>query len=125
MAVGRLRVNAVDGVVCVGERLFQESLDVGVRCRVVGEGPFPPNLDEPGEAQFGQMLAHARGAGVDQFCQTVDRRLPLEKGHKDLDAVFVAQHAEGVSGHLDIGVVGHLEIRNLLMHEAIITCLTA
>lgn len=125
MAVGCLRVNAVDGVVCVEERLVQKSLDVGVGCRVVGEGAFPPNLDEPGQAQLGQMLAHRRRAGVDQLGQTVDRRLALKKGHQDLDAVLVAQHAEGVSGHLDIGVVGHLEVRDLLMHETIVTCIPA
>lgn len=63
VAVGRLGVNAVDGVVCVGERFVQESLDVGVGSRLVGEGALPANPDEPGEAQLGEVLAHGRGAG--------------------------------------------------------------
>ena len=93
---------------------------MGVSGCVVREGPFPANADQARKTEFGQVLAHRGRAGVDELCQAVDRGLALEQCHEDLDAVLVGEHAEGVCRDLHVCVVGHLEIRDLIVHEHII-----
>jgi Co/Zn/Cd efflux system component len=125
VVVRRLGVHPVRRMVGVGEGFLEEALDVRVGRDVVGEGALASHADESGQPQLGQVLAHGRGAGVDQLGQAVDRGLALEERDQDLDAVLVAEHAECVGSQLHVGVVGHLEVRELLVHEVIITCISA
>jgi hypothetical protein len=98
---------ALDDVIGMEQRLFDQPAKVGVVGQVENPSALPAGFDQAGETELGQVLGDGRGLSPDMLCEKIYRVLAMEKRPQDPQSSRVGQQLQRVHCHIDLELTRH------------------